>query len=57
MIAFFLPITRNFQLRAERTKETPMHKKKIDFTKWNKFTGKGRKVLLPPPAEDVEVSR
>ncbi|KAF8371124.1 pcp-3, partial [Pristionchus pacificus] len=41
-------------LRAERTKETPMHKKKIDFTKWNKFTGKGRKVLLPPPAEDVE---
>ncbi|GMS93610.1 hypothetical protein PENTCL1PPCAC_15785, partial [Pristionchus entomophagus] len=41
------PVT--IKLRAERAIDAPKHSRKIDFSKWNKFTGKGRKGLLPPP--------
>ncbi|GMS95473.1 hypothetical protein PENTCL1PPCAC_17648, partial [Pristionchus entomophagus] len=37
------------KLVAQRSKEEDKISNRLDFKKWNKFTGKGRKVLLPPP--------
>ncbi|GMR33720.1 hypothetical protein PMAYCL1PPCAC_03915, partial [Pristionchus mayeri] len=42
------------KLRSKRS-QPATSSKKIDFTKWNKFTGKAQHVLLPPPvSESIE---
>ncbi|GMR46039.1 hypothetical protein PMAYCL1PPCAC_16235, partial [Pristionchus mayeri] len=46
------------KLRAERSSEVANHsKRRIDFKKWNKFTGKGQYELLHPPVYEKQTER